>query len=320
MGIELTKGQKDGIAKAIAWYKSPDSKQIFEIAGFAGTGKSTMVYALIEQLGLQLDEVAFATYTGKAALVLRNKGCPAVTIHKLIYTPKLCEKPIQRNNQNVVYRNNIINGDSDYYGYHDNSDEIDTLYTQKVVFNKREKLEKAYKLLVLDECSMINESVLRDLCSFNVPIIVLGDKGQLPPIFGREILLRNPDVSLTEIMRQEEGSPITVLATKARKGERIEVGTYESSFKGVNKSFVVDRREFAEDINYGKTNFNNLIGGVQAVLCRTNKSRNRLNQHIRENIFDIHGQFPMINDKIICRKNNWDMFIHHEYELNLVNG
>jgi exodeoxyribonuclease-5 len=78
----LTSQQKDAINKACEWYKS-QSKQVFVLCGVAGSGKSTIVKEMISQLELNDENVRYVTFTGKAALVLRRKGNPASTIHKL---------------------------------------------------------------------------------------------------------------------------------------------------------------------------------------------------------------------------------------------
>lgn len=75
--------EQDAALKAVsAWLKARSGPQVFRLFGYAGTGKTTLARTLAEDAG----EVAFGAYTGKAALVLRSKGCPgASTIHSLIY-------------------------------------------------------------------------------------------------------------------------------------------------------------------------------------------------------------------------------------------
>ena len=101
-------------------------------------------------LAADLDgEVAFGAFTGKAALVLRSKGCKdARTIHSLIYRPK------------------------------DIDAEVPTF-----VLNEESAAAKA-SLVVIDECSMVDEELGRDLLSFGKPVLVLGDPAQLPPVKG----------------------------------------------------------------------------------------------------------------------------------------
>ena len=83
MGIELNEDQLFTAMDMEHWYHS-GTKQTYEISGAAGTGKTTMVLYLIEQLGLSLDEVLFMAYMGKAATQLARHGLPAKTIHSSI--------------------------------------------------------------------------------------------------------------------------------------------------------------------------------------------------------------------------------------------
>ena len=116
--MELTKGQAEGLRVAVERYTNKLPYTC--IAGFAGSGKSTIVQFIIEALGIHEDDVVYATFTGKASLVLRNKGCHnAMTLHRLLYIPKV---------------------DSD----------------GEVEFEPRETLEQPYKLIVVDEASMVS--------------------------------------------------------------------------------------------------------------------------------------------------------------------
>ncbi|MDO8604900.1 MAG: AAA family ATPase, partial [Phaeospirillum sp.] len=84
--------QAQAIAAIRQWFQNrTDEQQVFRLFGFAGTGKSTVLKFALEDLGLSphtedCPGVVTATFTGKAALVLRRKGTPARTIHSLIYS------------------------------------------------------------------------------------------------------------------------------------------------------------------------------------------------------------------------------------------
>ena len=83
----LSNRQEAGLKLAVARYKAKEPWTC--IAGYAGTGKSTLVKFIISALNLQPEDVAYVTFTGKAASVLRHKGCPnAMTAHKLLYFSK----------------------------------------------------------------------------------------------------------------------------------------------------------------------------------------------------------------------------------------
>lgn len=270
MGIQLTKGQDDAVNKLIKWWNS-QSKQVFEISGYAGTGKSTIVNILMERINMDKKNVAFVTFTGKASLVLTMKGVPATTIHKRIYK-------IEEYYEEVLDENGKPKYDDDGF----------IIRRLKTKFVKVDSLDPSIQLIVADECSMISQDMWDDLLSYNVPIIVLGDPGQLPPIKGTNTLLENPDVLLTEVMRQAADNPIIYLSMLARQGKYIEKKRYGTHCLVMNKSEITD----------------NMYQRADIVLCGTNKTRRELNSYIR-NLNGFTGDLPQKGDKLICRKNNW---------------
>lgn len=162
--ITLTKGQEEAIKVAVQRYK--DNEKYTVIAGAAGSGKTTTVRYIVDALNVDMSDVVFATFTGKASLVLRNKGCHnAMTLHRLLYIPKT-----------------LSNGD--------------------VEFEERATLEYDYKIVVVDEVSMVPQKMWELLLSHQIYVIALGDMFQLPPISGNATVLEHPHVVLTEIMRQ----------------------------------------------------------------------------------------------------------------------
>ena len=86
--MQLTDKQQEGLEIAVARYRS--NKPYTVIAGYAGTGKSTLVKFIISALEIEPEDVAYVAFTGKAANVLAKKGCPnATTAHKLLYYSNL---------------------------------------------------------------------------------------------------------------------------------------------------------------------------------------------------------------------------------------
>lgn len=141
-----------------------------------------------------------------------------------------------------------------------------------------------------------------DLKSFGIKIISLGDRNQLPPIFGKSDFLNAPDVILTEIMRQKDGDPIVFLADLATKGQDIPLGKYGP------KCFVVDESILKNPKIYLKPDI---------LLCGKNKTRQKINNIVRHDIKRIKSQMPVFGDKLVCRKNNWDLEID---DIALING
>lgn len=189
--------QAAAIRDVVAWYKGGSSTpQVFYLAGYAGAGKSTVFRLVLEELyaNTRMQKHALATFTGKAAAVLRKKGnLEAQTIHSLIYI--MDEEAEQTSNGDLKFQLNIYGGAA----------EVD--------------------LIALDECSMVNDEMGADVLSFGKKVLVMGDPGQLPPVSGEGFFTRmTPDVFLREVHRQALESPILRLATRARQGEPIPFG------------------------------------------------------------------------------------------------
>ncbi|QAS54761.1 hypothetical protein HLI_21120 (plasmid) [Halobacillus litoralis] len=254
--IQLSPMQKDGVDKAASWFKKGMSST-FTLTGYAGSGKTTCVEAMIENLDIGLRNVSFVSPTGKAALVMAQKAqgkYRATTIHKLIY---------------------------DYDDIHGFS------------LKSSEKL-KGIELIVCDEASMIDQSVLEDLLSFNIPIIFIGDNAQLLPVGKKTNLLETPDVMLTEIHRQAADNPIIHLSMLAREGKDI-------PFQKFGKHAVVIPKKRIYD---NPAKFNEWASRADQVICGKNKTRNGMNKRIRS-YKGYTSPFPQKGDKMICTRNNW---------------
>src|SRR5437868_11383491 len=186
--------EQDAALKAVAeWLKAKPGRgnppPIFRLFGYAGTGKTT----LARHFAADVDgKVLFAAFTGKAAQVMRSKGCQgASTIHSLIYKPP------------------------------------DSVVEQPSFELWDEAPASKAKLIVIDECSMVDAELGRDLKSFAVPLLVLGDPAQLPPIQGGGYFTdAAPDAMLTEVHRQAQDDPIVRLSMIIRAGSTLRQGRY----------------------------------------------------------------------------------------------
>lgn len=267
MGIELNKEQIYAVYQGESWFKS-QTNQVFEISGPAGSGKTTLILYLIDQLGLDLDQVLFVAYMGKAACRMALNGLPAKTIHSAIYK---YEKVIARDEEGKIIYNE--NGKVKKVGK----------------FVLKDRIGKGIKLIVLDEGSMVNEEIATDLLSFGIPTIVLGDLNQLPPVFGKPYFLREPDVILKQVMRQNEGNPIIYLSQQVLNDKRLNIGVYGSSE-------IIPKSEI-KDLHFSKASI---------VLTETNRLRWNINNFFREELRGYKQlDYPHIGEKVICRKNNW---------------
>lgn len=176
----LNEKQQKGLEIAVDRYNQ--GYKYTTIAGYAGTGKSFLVKVIVQALGLDPEtDVCFATFTGKAAQVLidrGNKNC--MTLHKLLY------KATRLPNGKFIYK------------------PVDGI---------------PYKLIIVDEVSMTPASMLDELFKHHCHVIMLGDPFQLPVINKKDShdFLDYPHIFLDEIMRQEAKSGIITLSMKIRE-------------------------------------------------------------------------------------------------------
>lgn len=245
--MNLDTEQIVAVEQAVASVKRRDRD--YRIAGYAGTGKTTIMRYIVEQSGLRVRTCAF---TGKAANVLRQKGLPkSETIHRTMYE------------------------------WDDHAER----------FIKRPTLE--CDAIGVDEGSMVPVSIWNDLLSYRLPIIVVGDPGQLEPIGDDAQLMHNPHIVLEKIHRYE-GS-IAWFANYVRQND--------GRIPNVNSDEVSVRRKdrIMADI---------AGGDVDVWLCGFNKTRVAMNKQIRQRLG--HEDFLCRKDKIV--------FLHNDRELGVFNG
>lgn len=282
MAFELNPQQLNAVKEGVKWFKSGYSKQTYEISGPAGSGKTTIVKDIEHALGIAPEDVLYIAYVGKAAQNLALKGHNARTIHSALYNminvPKtdIYGNFIMKNGRNVTYRS----------------------------FIKREMLPKNIKLIVVDEGGMVDIHMRQDILSFGLPIIVLGDLNQLPPVFGRPGFLIEPDIILTEIMRQAEDSEIIWMSQQILNGKPIPYGKYNNS--------LVLRYDEAQDQHLMESDM---------IICGTNRTRDNINNYMRREIYKYDDKYPLaIGEKVVCRKNDWTRSIGPNNDVFLING
>lgn len=262
------------------WFYN-SAKPIFVLAGYAGTGKTTLLrHTVTKTLNLEPDvSAAFVTPTGKAATVLIRAGIPATTLHKLIYQSIVTEQEVEVGGKKIT--------------------------VEKLSFRRRENIDKDIRLIVLDEASMVSDEVIADLANFGVKLLLCGDNAQLPPVEGLNSCLKSPDFTLTQIVRQQLDNPIIRLSEMAREGKFIPFGNYKDAAVISGRALTGERRK------------NSLLNADQ-IICGTNRTRALINDEVR--VCKGFEGLPMSGDKLICTQNNWETYIDAELKFNLVNG
>lgn len=277
--MEWSPQQHEALEKVQRWLRDPRDQMIFRLFGYAGTGKTTLAIEIAKLAkNLRGGYTLFGSFTGKAALVMRKKGCHgAMTLHSMIYKPRREKR-----------------GDEDA----DRDIPMWQLNPESVLGDAG--------LLIIDECSMVGEDLGRDVMSFGVPVLVLGDPAQLPPVGGAGFFTEGhvPDVMLTEIHRQAADNPIVRIATDIRTGKGIELGNHKGPRDGTGVA-IIRRSQLTL-----KTEL-----AAEQILCGKNDTRVTINRRVRETLREMgklpHGKqlgdpLPVIGDRIICLKNKRD--------------
>ena len=217
------------------------------LGGYAGTGKTTLIKEVVKTLSPHFV-ISVCALSGKAAHVLQSKGIQASTIHKLIYIPRQAEDG-------------------------------------KVEWDRREKVDA--KLFIVDEASMVNRSIYKDILSFGGRVLWVGDHGQLEPIGDNPGLMLDPQIKLETIMRQALESPILRLAHQLRMGETLAYGSMgEGCETHSGMTFPVLLAQEADQIIVG-----------------TNETRHRINAayRVRKKLSGLINE----GERVICLRNNY---------------
>lgn len=278
--IKLSREQR-AVAKHVAeWFASGGDS--LTIGGLAGTGKTTLAQTLPSMLGLGASEVAYCAYTGKAVAVLnrRLRGVEAKTFHRLMYSPieVHCSRCPRSRDEDARCHGHCIRCGLEW--------------------SRTPRLDPRVRLIVVDEASMVDEAIHDDLLAFGVPVLWIGDHGQLPPVRGSFNLMADPDLRLETIHRQVADSPILKMAMLARETGRVPFGEYGPGVIKRHRDGTLD----VDDVDDWSSDL--------LVLCGFNKTRVHMNRAIR-----MHRGFPpdepVAGDRVICLRNNNEVGVHN---------
>lgn len=290
-GFEPTEGQSIVLYHLSAFLLSQKENPTYVLRGYAGTGKTSLVKALVKTLPSIGMRYVLMAPTGRAAKVLSSyTGQPASTIHRRIYQVK---------------------------AFPDGSIHI-----------ARAENKSKNTLFIVDEASMIGEqrefggnSLLDDLLSYvfsgeQCRLLLIGDTAQLPPVESSESPALNCNYlksefpitaatyELTEVKRQALESGILYNATDIRQllGERLyEYHLPIFHIDGFNDIERITPETF-EEMLYNV--FANSSDNEAVIVCKSNKRANMFNQAIRGRILNIEGEIAT-GDKLMVVKNNY---------------
>lgn len=281
MMIELNASQQKVFNDAIDWWRR-GTEQTFEISGPPGSGKSFLIDKIVKALKIDSNRIAPMAYTGSAAINMRTKGMySARTIFSWLYD--FIEVPVLNDKGEPI---------------------LDPVFN-KPKFKMR-FVPKSYlpdiDLIIVDEAGMVPEEMRNIIDSMGIPVIAAGDIDQLPPVAGKSGYLTEPWKvhKLTEIMRQANDNTIVQFSQMLIKGIEIPHG----KFKNVTVLYE-------DEIN------DNMIAQSDIVICGKNTTRDNINNHIRHDMFGFTNPTPNLGERLVCRKNNWQI---ESGGINLTNG
>lgn len=271
--MTLSKDQLNAKQTILDWINSRNRRSFITLGGYAGTGKSSLIAEVRKALPRNW-KVAFCAYTGKASGVMKDKLIAA----------------------NAVNFNDYV-GTIHSLCYHVRTDPDTGLN----VFERKFHID--YNLIIVDEASMVTEDIFRDLRMYGIPMLFVGDHGQLPPINKSEDgsvfnLMENPMVKLEEVHRFGAQSTLLDLSIMARNGERVPFKQFDDKVAKVKETdplvndFILNHlKDFSDGV----------------CLCGTNNTRADVNQLIRVNygiVQDMEDKVPRVGDRVVCLRNN----------------
>ena len=290
--FEPTPGQEVLLKELSLFLSTPQFQKIFLVKGYAGTGKTTVVNALVNTLATIQQQAVLLAPTGRAAKVLSSYASkPAYTIHKKIYRQKSGKDGMGK----FVLDRNLHK---------------DTFF-------------------IVDEASMIGDKsfehdafgsgdLLSDLSEYvqkgnNCRLILIGDTAQLPPV-GLDISpaldpfhLKNmgwtvQEVYLRDVVRQSQDSGILENATRMRQEiETKKIKTPEIHLRSFDDITRVGGAELIEELENAYSKYGE---GETIVISRSNKRANRFNMGIRNQILWREEEIS-VGDLLMVVKNNY---------------
>lgn len=212
-----------------------DGAKVVTLGGYAGTGKTTLIKYLLSQL----PGWSVSAFTGKAVSVLKSKGIPANTIHQTLYQP-ISEPPKEHEIDLTKPKN------------------------EEIEFSSKGNISPGF---IVDEASMVTRNIYADFLSTHMPVIYVGDHGQLPPVQKDDEsfnIMSDPDYRLEKLHRN--AGPIARFAEYLRKGGKPRFYKSDSDKVIMGNSQIPDSDILNSD----------------AILCSKNDNVKKLNEYYRQ--------------------------------------
>ena len=288
--FEPTDDQAELFVQLDAFLRDPlPGRKVFVLRGYAGTGKTTVVSALVQWLAKMQRKYTLMAPTGRAAKVMSAyAGVPASTIHKKIYRQTSSSPSAGLSFQRQP--------------------------------NRVEEM-----LYIVDEASMISDEksfgetgLLDDLLGYVFEkstnrLLLIGDTAQLPPVgqllspaldpalLAERFRARVEGVELRQVMRQAEASGILVNATELREELRQQVPAIQLHTRGYGDIFKMGGDKLEDGLRWAYRHFGH---ENTTIICRSNRNANQYNQLIRQVLFEAEDEIAS-GDYLMVVRNNY---------------
>ena len=281
--MQWNKKQEEIINKAV-YHVLHGNEQVYEYSGYPGTGKTAVLMEIIKRIGIPLHRIAPMAFIGQAAIVMRTRGLyNAKTCHSWCF--EFVEQIMVDANGNPI---------------------IDSTFNKpKVELVFRPKTKEDFKdidYFIIDEAYTVPIEMKAIIEGFGKKIIACGDWGQLPPVKSKPAYLTDRENTdcLEEIMRQDANGGIAYVSKLVRQGIPLSPGYY-------GNALVIEHRDLTMD----------MIKNSQIIICGKNKTREKYIDIVRHDILHRNSILPTYGEKLICRKNNWQLTVDG---ISLANG
>jgi exodeoxyribonuclease V len=281
------------------WLAAGAPGQYRTVGGYAGTGKSFVISRITSALpDLRETDVMFCCPTGKACRVLQDKlaaqgvNAEVNTLHSLLYSPverHVCGCWACPTETGSVKLDSCPQPQLNSRG----------VPVTSVAFASRGEVELP-RLIVVDEASMVDERTWLDLLALGVPVIAVGDHGQLLPVKSSFSLMRDPHLRLEVIRRQELGDPVTVMAAWAREQGYVPPGVYGPLARKVSPAEANGPWAAAAQWEPGTL-----------MVVATNRARRYWNASIRNWYLPGETRPCVKGDQVVCLKNDKELGIRN---------
>ena len=270
------------------WAERPN--ELLTVGGLGGCGKTAITGHLAHEIDSS-HTVAYVAFTARAASVLR-KVLPPCVDDKPKAPPDMRETSETRRFYSFRKDGSSFCGTLHQLLYRPKMNDREEL----LGWEPRTELDQRYDFVCVDEASMVSDDILLDLRVHKMPLLAIGDHGQLPPVRGSGGLMKNPMLRLERIHRQAEGNPIIRMAHAVRETGRIDMSLVDGETIALSRDVRATLRD-----SFGPSVGTDELFNI-ACISWMNKTRQRINKFVRA----VRGHVsptPEPGEMVVCLKN-----------------